>query len=369
MDKSRRLFLGKSAAALAGVTLLPSVITSCSGAAEKAAPVAPSDGKPNSNFAGVAIGAITYSWRSMPGGLENLINYCKQANISNLELMGNDLETALGAPENPMMRIMQAAMAAQRPAAPAGGPGGPGGQRPGGAPAGGGFRRPSFTPEQQAEIDKYNEDFKNFRKNMDWDKVESVRQRFADEGIAIHIVKTQPSNNSTEEEIDYAFKLAKAMGAIGVTAEMTMESAKAIAPYAEKYDMYYIMHNHMQYATEEFSAGPDELLAISPKIMLNFDQGHYFGSTGKHPVDFIKKYKDRIISMHMKDKTGPNAAEPNANQVWGQGETPLEDVFCYIRDEKLPIFCDIELEYDVKPWSNAVKEVGTCVKYARQILM
>ncbi len=47
----------------------------------------------------------------------------------------------------------------------------------------------------------------------------------------------------------------------------------------------------------------------------------------------------------------------------------LEDVFRYIRDEKLPIYCDIELEYPVKPWSNAVKEVGTCIKYARQILM
>jgi len=353
MDKSRRLFIGKSVAALAGISLLPSLV-SCSGAAEKTAPAAPSDVKPNSTFAGVAVGTITYSWRSMPGGLENLIKYCKQANVSNLELMGNDLETALGAPESPMMRIMQAAMAAQRPAAPG---------------ASGGFRRPSFTPEQQAEIDKYNEDVKKFRLNMDWDKVEEVRKRFESEGISIHIVKTQPAGYNTEEEIEYAFKLAKAMGAVGVTEEMTLASAQKIAPYAEKYDMFYVMHNHMQYATEEFSAGPDAVLAVSPKIMLNFDQGHYFGSTGKHPVDFIKKYKDRILSMHMKDKTGPNAEQPNANQVWGQGETPLEDVFCYIRDEKLPIFCDIELEYDVKPWSNAVKEVGTCVKYARQILM
>ena len=71
----------------------------------------------------------------------------------------------------------------------------------------------------------------------------------------------------------------------------------------------------------------------------------------------------------MKDKTGPNAEEPNANQVWGQGQTPLEDIFTYLRDEKVDIYPMIELEYNVKPWSNAVKEVATCVKYARQILM
>ena len=355
MDKSRRRFLGMSAAALAGVTLMPS-LTSCAGGAQPAASAARPDGKPNSNFNGVAFGTITYSWRSMPGGLENLIKYCREANVSNLELMGNDLETALGAPENPTQRIMREAMAAQA-------------QQPGGAPAPGpgGFRRPSFTPEQQAEIDKFNAELKAFRLGMDWDKVEEVRKRFESEGISIHIVKTQPAGYNDPELIDYAFKLAKAMGAVGVTDEMNLESAQKIAPFAEKHDMYYIMHNHMQYAQEGFSADP--ILAVSPKVMLNFDQGHYFGSTGKHPVDFIKKYHDRIVSLHMKDKTGPNTEQPNANQVWGQGQTPLEDVLTYVRDEKLPLFCDIELEYDVKPWSNAVKEVGTCIKYARQILM
>lgn len=372
MDKSRRQFLGLSAAALAGVTLVPSLV-SCK--AENAAPAPAADGKVSSTFNGVAIGTITYSFRGMQPGLENLIKTCKDSLVSNLELMGSDLEGCLGIPENPTMRIMQAAMAAQRPAA---GAPAAAGQRPGGAPGGapaggpggpGGFRRPSFTPEQQAEIDKYNEDVKKFRRDMDWDKVEAVRKRFADEGIAIHIVKTEPSRYTDPEDIDYAFKLAKAMGAVGVTDEMSQASAEKIAPYAEKHDMFYILHNHMQYATEEFMAGPDKVLAISPKIMLNFDMGHYFGSTGKHPLDFIKKYGDRIVSLHIKDKTGPNAEEPNANQVWGQGQTPLEDVLLYLRDNKVPIFPDIELEYAVKPWSNSVKEVATCVKYARQILM
>jgi hypothetical protein len=40
-----------------------------------------------------------------------------------------------------------------------------------------------------------------------------------------------------------------------------------------------------------------------------------------------------------------------------------------IKDQKWPIFCDIELEYDIKPWSNAVKETRTCVHYAREILI
>ena len=355
MDNSRRRFLGISAAALAGVSLVPTMISCADKAAPSAAPV--SGGKPDSNFGGVHFGTITYSWRDMPGGLDNLLKYCREANVSNLELMSNDLEACLGAPVSPMNEIRRQ-MAAQAPAG--GGPGGPGG--PGG--------RPSYTPEQQALIDKYNQDVKNFRTNMDWDKVAEVRKRFNDENIFIHIVKTNPSANSTEEDLDYGFKLAKAMGAVGVTTELSLDTAKHVAPSAEKHDMYLIFHNHMQYSTDEWKDGPDPVLAISPKVMLNFDSGHYFGSTGKHPVEFIKKYKDRIVSLHIKDKTGPQTQpEPNANQVWGQGETPLDELFSYLRDEKLPIYPDIELEYQVKPWSNSVKEVGTCIKYIRQIMI
>ena len=85
MDKSRRHFLQVSAAALAGITVLPS-LSSCTGS--KTAP-AESAGKVNSNFAGVAMGAISYSWRSLPGGMDNLIKYCREGNVSNLEFRLN----------------------------------------------------------------------------------------------------------------------------------------------------------------------------------------------------------------------------------------------------------------------------------------
>ena len=106
--QSRREFLGRSVAALAAASFLPSVF-SCTGKSVAApAPVdtAAEAGKVNSKFGGVQIGTITYSWRSMPGGLENIIKYCQEANISSIELMGGDLEAYLGAPENPIDEIL-----------------------------------------------------------------------------------------------------------------------------------------------------------------------------------------------------------------------------------------------------------------------
>jgi sugar phosphate isomerase/epimerase len=363
---SRRKFLG-STAAIAALSVVP---VSLAAMGSSAAP-AEADEKPNSKFGGVQIGAITYSWRSMPGGVENVIKYCKESGISSIELMSNDVEDYLGAPKNPMAGMFgprppaapQAATPAT-PATPAAGAPPPPPAAPA-APAGPPQRR-ELTEEQKAAVAKYNEDLKKWRLALPIAKFEGVRKLFNDAGIQIHIVKFSPARWS-DEEIDYAFKAAKAMGAKGVTDEISEESVKKLGPIAEKHGMYAIFHNHMQFATPGFSYDP--FLAVSPAVMMNFDGGHFFGSTGIHPNTIIEKYHDRIFSVHMKDKTGPKTDPANQNQVWGQGESPIADILLLIKKNKWPIYCDIELEYDVKPWSNAVKETKTCVQYARNILM
>jgi sugar phosphate isomerase/epimerase len=363
---SRRKFLGTSAAA-AALAVIP-VAYGCKTKAVAEEVPAVSD-KPNSKFGGVQIGAITYSWRSMPSGIENVIKYCKEAGINSIELMSTDLEQYLGIPENPMRSMFGGGGQRQAPPPP---PPPPAGTRPAAQaapaqaqrPAGG--QRAPLTPEQQAAVAKYNEDVKNFRLNVDMTKVAAAKKLFDDEGIGIHIVKFSPARWS-DEEIDYAFKVAKAMGAKGVCDEISEEAVNKMGPIAEKHGMYAVFHNHMQFATEGFSYDP--FLAVSPAVMMNFDTGHFFGSTGIHPNTIIEKYHNRLFSIHMKDKTGPNTDPANTNQVWGQGESPIADVLLLLKKNQWPIYVDIELEYEVKPWSNAVKETRTCVQYARNILI
>ena len=223
-----------------------------------------------------------------------------------------------------------------------------------------------FLGAPKKETEKYNQEMKKWRLALPVSKMDDVRKMFDNAGIKIHIVKFSPAKWS-DEEIDYAFKAAKALGAKGVTDELEMGAVKRLAPFAEKNGMYAIFHTHMQFATPGFSYDP--FMSISPAVMFNFDSGHFFGSTGLHPNTILEKYHDRIVSIHIKDKTGPKTDPANTNQVWGQGEMPLEEVLLLIKKKGWPIYCDIELEYDVKPWSNAVKEVKTCVHYARQILM
>jgi len=198
------------------------------------------------------------------------------------------------------------------------------------------------------------------------EKYEQLGKMFRDSGVNIHIVKFSPAQWS-DEEIDYAFAAAKAMGAKGVSNEIGHEACERLGKFAEKHDMYAIFHNHGQPGDPEFSF--DEFLAYSPNNMLNLDVGHYFGASGKHPNELIERLHDRIFSIHLKDKTAKDADPPDTNMPWGEGDTPIGDILTLIQEKGWPIHCDIELEYEIPEDSNAVLETAKCVEYCREILL
>lgn len=340
---SRRQFLGTGAAAAAVLSVGP-LSTRCTTAPP---PMATGTGMPNSKFGGVQIGTITYSFRGLEAGIEATLQACVEAGVSSIELMSGGIEAYCGAPET--------FRAPRRPRPP----------REGEEP-----REPEYTEEEYAEFEKQAAEsqavLSEWRSTATMDKFAELGQMFRDAGVNIHIVKWSPGNWS-DEDLDYAFRTTQAIGAQGITNELNDEAAQRMGPVAEKYGMYAIFHNHAQFAEEGFSADP--FLAHSAANMLNFDCGHYAGSTGLNPVDFIEEYNERIFSIHLKDKTGPNTDPPNTNQVWGQGETPLAEVLLLVKNQYPHIYCDIELEYPVPDWSSSVKEVRTCVNYARQILI
>jgi sugar phosphate isomerase/epimerase len=197
------------------------------------------------------------------------------------------------------------------------------------------------------------------------EKYRELKKMFDDAGINIHIVKFSPANWS-DEEIDYAFESAKILGAKGVSNEIGHEACERLGKFAEKHDMVAVFHNHGQPGDPEFKF--EDFLAYSPNVMLNFDVGHYFGATGKHPNELIEELHDRIYSIHLKDKTAIDADPPDTNMPWGEGDTPLADILNLIQENQWKIYCDVELEYPVPEGSDAVKETAKCVTYARSLI-
>ena len=292
--------------------------------------------KPDSRFGGVQVGAITYSWRSMPSTAQDILQYCIQTGISSIELMGDAAENYAGLPKGPA-----------RPP-----------------------RGTVLSDTEKTALDKAIKDAteaqRKWRITAPMTKYAELRKMYNDSGVAIHIAKFSPEN-WTDEEIDYSFKAAKALGAKGVCNEINDNACKRMGPIAQKYGMYAIFHQHLQPGEPGWTF--DKFLEYSPANMLNFDAGHYFGATGLHPNGIIERLHDRIVSVHLKDKTGKNGNPANTNMEWGKGETPIADILNLIKKNKWPINVDIELEYPVPEGSDAVAEVKKCVEYCRNILV
>ena len=330
-NQSRRQFLINGSLASLGVLWASQAAVSSALFAEK----------PNSKFGGVQIGAITYSFRSMPGSVDDLIKYCVACNISAIELMGDAVEEYAGKPKSTMAR------AAYVPGQP----------------------RPQMTDEQRAAMAKLNKDVADWRASVSMDKFVEVRKMFNKAGISIYAFKPNAlGSNNTDGEVEYALKAAKALGANSVTIELPtdLKQSQRLGDLASKHKVYIGYHAHLQ-ATD---TAWDAALAQSPYNSLNLDCGHYIAAGGPNTtatlLALIEAKHDRITSMHIKDRK--NKDNGGQNVVWGQGNTPLKDILGLLKSKKYKFPASIELEYDIPAGSDAVQETKKCVEYAKAIL-
>jgi sugar phosphate isomerase/epimerase len=305
---SRRRFIGSTVLAAAGIAL-----------ASKSAFAAGSlfQAKPNSVINGVQIGVITYSFRSMPGTAQDLLQYCVQCDISAIELMGDAAEAFAGKP----------------------------------------------TRNSGEDAPTYFKRVADWRAGVSMDKFKELRKLFNDAGIKIYAWKPNALGaKNTDAEVDYAFNAGKALGVTHVTVELPADDnqTKRLGDIAAKHKIYVGYHAHLQ-ATPTLW---DTALSQSEFNAINLDIGHYTAGTSSSPIPFIEKNHARIMSMHLKDRKyhdGPN-------QPWGQGDTPIAEVLQLIKKNKYKFPATIELEYDIPKDSDAVKEVIKCREYAAKAL-
>jgi sugar phosphate isomerase/epimerase len=324
---SRRGFLGSSAAALTAISVSPGALL----AATAAAPLATT--KPNSVFGGVRVGLITYNLQRVDNSAEGMLNFLTQAGLSETELMGTEVTSYMSGSAG-------------------GGRGGAGGR----GAAGGGGRGAAAPVAQLTEAELQAQQAQRY---VQLARALDMRRMYNNAGVNIHLHKI--SFGQTDEAIDFNFNVAKALGCVGITLERSEEQARRLAPFAEKHKIFLAFHSHTNdYPVMDPS---DPILEISPYVAFNFDVGHYFAGThGLSPIPVIEKYHDRIISIHLKDRTADGG-----NLPWGQGQTPICDILKLLRQEKWPIFADIELEYQYQN-SDALTEVKKCVDYCRNCL-
>jgi sugar phosphate isomerase/epimerase len=290
--------------------------------------------KPNSVINGVHVGVITYSYRSMPDqGGEATLKYIVESGISEIEMMNGPAEAFAGAPRT--------------------GRGGGGGRG----------RGQQLSPEQQAAQREAAERLKQWRLSASMDRFKALRKMYNDAGVTIYAWKALNPNMS-DEEYEYVFNVAEALGCTHTTLELPADVAqlKRVGAFAERKKIYAAYHTHTQGNMTAF----DQAFAVSKGNMANVDFGHYVAGGGGNPIPFLEKFHSRIASFHMKDRQTPTNGA--GNLPWGQGDTPLKEILQTVKKNRWTMPASIELEYEVPEGSDAVKEVARCLQYCKNAL-
>jgi len=263
----------------------------------------------DSTVKGVRIGVQSFSFRSLSGP-DEIIRAMVQIGLGSVELMSNHAEAAAG------------------------------------APAGGdGLRR--------------------WRRNVSMDAFGGVRRKFEEAAIDITFLCYNVGRDASDEELEYAFQMAGALGVKAITTSTQVSMARRIAPFADKHRMMVGFHNHHHSDVND----PDDIVtpqsfdactSASKYHGINLDIGH-FTAANFDAVAFIEKNHARITNIHLKDrKKNQGAIVP-----WGTGDAPIKAVLKLMSARRYPFPANIEYEY---PGGDPVAEVQKCYQFCRDAL-
>ena len=283
--------------------------------------------KPNSKVAGVQLGLnVPYSFGGGVTDGDEILANCVQLGLSGVELRAQPVELFLGAPKDLIYPPKKDKNAPKAEAAP-----------------------PAVT-------------LKEWRKSAPLDRAKEFRAKWENAGVLIEIVKVDGIFKMSDEELDYAFALAKALGGRAISSEIshTEEELKRVGQFADKHQLMVGYHGHATTTPEHWEAA----FALAKYNGANVDLGHFIAGNNTSPVPFLKKYHERITHVHLKDRKFNNGP----NTPFGEGDTPIAEVLRLMRDSKWNIQGTIEFEYKTPEGSDRMKELARSIQFCRDAL-
>ncbi len=278
--------------------------------------------RPNSKVAGVQIGLnVPYSFGNNNMPADEVLDKCLALGVSAVEIRSQPIEGAMG--------WVAPAAAAARGAGPA----------------------------VAAQL-------REWRRTADLGKGQAFKKTWADAGIALEILKFDGIYAFDDQELDYAFALAKAIGARAISCEIDAKGTERVGQFADRHQLMVGYHGHAETTPAHWEAA----FAQAKHNGANLDLGHFVAGNNTSPVPFLTEHHDRITHVHVKDRKlngGPNVP-------FGQGDTPIAEVLRLLRDRKWNIQATIEFEYPVPGGStlmaDRMAEIAKSVAFCRQAL-
>ena len=276
---------------------------------------------------------VPYSYKGLPGTADDVLKFTTGLGLSAVELRSQPVEAFFGAPHSSRIGSVRAT-----------------------------------TDEEKAAQKTAAEELEKWRLAAPVAKFKEFRKKYEDAGIAIQIVKFDGVDKMKDEVVDYAFELAKALGAHALSCEIPLSKTEWLGGFATKHKLMVGYHGHTNITSPEAFAKPEsweKAMTYSKYNGINLDLGHFTAANNTSPIPFMQKHADRITHVHVKDRklnNGPNVP-------FGQGDTPIKEVLQLMKKEKYKFQATIEFEYPVPEGSDVLKEIAKSVEYCRSCLV
>ena len=160
------------------------------------------------------------------------------------------------------------------------------------------------------------------------------------------------------------FEFAKKLGLYAVTTE-DVDKLDLIEKLVKEYDIRVGIHNHpRQPRNENYKVwNPEYVLSIvkerDTRIGASADLGHW-ATSGITPLDGLKALKNRVVSLHLKDRTA--VGKETVDVPFGAGISNIRGVLDELKREGFA--GNISIEYETN-WENSVPDVAQCIGFFR----
>jgi len=185
-----------------------------------------------------------------------------------------------------------------------------------------------------------------------------VKRKLAESNVRlVSYALVRPPEDKSECRKLFAF--AKDMGIEIIVSEPPPQTLDFIESLCKEFKIKLAIHNHPK-PSQYWN--PDTVLALcqgrSKWIGVCADTGHWVRS-GLEPVKEIKKIRDRIVSLHLKDVG--EFGNPEAHDiVWGTGKGDVKGILAELHQQNFKGPFIIEYEHN---WEDSMPEIRQCVQY------
>jgi sugar phosphate isomerase/epimerase len=196
------------------------------------------------------------------------------------------------------------------------------------------------------------------------EEVKAAGEKFRKAGIHITAFNFTLRDWDTDEEVERAMQMTRAMNTEIMSASTTLSMAARCVPHFDKHKILLSLHGHSNAASSNHFASPESFakaMAMCRYYRVNLDIGHFFAA-GFDPVAYLQAHHEQITHLHIKDRKkngGPN-------MPFGAGDTPIGPVVKLLATQGYPISAHVEYEYAGS--ADCVTEVSTCLAYLKAAL-